>query len=495
MRIKILQETYDKILAERYTKKRLIKEAVFLIEKEISVGSNLERKLSFADTSFSKKILKFLQSNEIKDANPITKVDFEDDDQKTFTVWQDTRNGSKKSKQKILKLLKYLGADLSSVKGYEVEELIGVLKKGDTSNLKVVKGDDILWGYHCDNFDGDTGSCMRHDFAQKFLKIYTSNPNQVSLLVLMNPENGKIRGRALIWQLDDGSTMMDRVYTTNKQYDTEFSNYAEEKGISKRSPTSTVTLEVKGEYEFYPYMDTLNFYDTEEGILSDDDATGDGIGLEDTHGGQSGRNWSEHHQEFINDDEGMYVDSEGDYFYYDDLVVVDDEAYLIDSDEIQMLSDWTYVKKNEAVQLRPKAGEEDDKGDWVKMDDAHGLIDDTWVSNEEDIVEMWDDDGYGLESDDEVVELFNGTYAHDDYHEIIKTYDDKITVKDNSTQLYNKQWADDDDENLVKLFDGRYAVSTDKNLITINGKYVPSNEVTKEPDGTYTSKPMSQINY
>jgi len=120
---------------------------------------------------YLKKILDFLNSDKIKD-RPVVKVDFESDDNKTITVHQETQRGVKKSKQKILKLLKYLGADLSGVKQYEVEELIGYLKKGDISNMQKLDGEKIRWAYHCNNNDGNTGSCMAKSSAQKYLDIY-----------------------------------------------------------------------------------------------------------------------------------------------------------------------------------------------------------------------------------------------------------------------------------------------------------------------------------
>jgi len=55
MKIKILEETYQRLLFEREKKLSLIKEVCLLLEKEIEVGQGLSNKLKFANTSLSKK--------------------------------------------------------------------------------------------------------------------------------------------------------------------------------------------------------------------------------------------------------------------------------------------------------------------------------------------------------------------------------------------------------------------------------------------------------
>lgn len=356
-----LLSIYKNIVKETSNKQKSLNEISILLEKEIKVGDGLTTKLqSIKNNTLAANILKFLNSNQIKDTATVDYVDYNKDNEKLLTLGYQDRDGNTKERLvKIPKLMTYLGGDLSNIKGYELEDIINHLKKGDVKNLKLYKGDDILKIYHCENYDeGETmGSCMRHGYAQKYLEIYTNNPNQVQVLGLINPENGKIRGRALIWTMDNGGKFMDRVYTTNKQYDVEFNNFAEENNIERRTPSSDVTLEVEGEYDYYPYMDTFEYYEPSSGTLSDTDG-GDYIHLQDTNGGSSASGvWSEVHEENIPEDEAIYVEHIEGYVYDHEIVQSwDGDEYLYrDSDDVEYINAGeyagSYALSKDAVEL------------------------------------------------------------------------------------------------------------------------------------------------
>lgn len=272
-RIRLTENQVKSIFKTKRLKSIMLESVQNLLEQELQVGQNLESKLKFINNNLSNKILNFLKSDKIKENTPVIKVDLESDDDKTFTVYQKDRNGNiKKGKQKVQGILKYLGANLDDVKQYEIEELISFLKKSDTANMKIVSGKDILWGYNCKNYDEgeDMGSCMRYEEAQKYLDIYVDNPDKIQLIVLTNPKNGAIRGRALLWTLDSGSKFMDRVYVTNNQYRNEFNNYANSKGFEIGNPNNYVTLSKARNYNYYPYLDTFFVYVPDKGVLMND---------------------------------------------------------------------------------------------------------------------------------------------------------------------------------------------------------------------------------
>jgi len=161
-----------------------------LLEKEIKVGQGLTNKLSsIKGNKLANNILTFLNSDAIRSDVNVDYVDYDNKNEKLFTLGYKDREGNNREKLvKLNKLMTYLGGDLSNVKGHEIEDIINHFKKGDISKLKLVSGDDILKAYHCDNYDeGETmGSCMRHEYAQSYLQIFVDNPNKVKCLVLLN---------------------------------------------------------------------------------------------------------------------------------------------------------------------------------------------------------------------------------------------------------------------------------------------------------------------
>lgn len=174
-------------------------------------------------------------------------------------------------------------------------------------------------------------SCMRYDKCQNFFDIYVDNPDQVSLVILKDEqkevemvdtitgeittqlEDVRIRGRALLWTDEKGRKFMDRIYYT-KDSDVElFKQYAiknewcyklrqendEHTPIVFNGETLqgeenivTVILTNGGDYNRYPYMDTLKYYaphgksfGSTSGVLSNNDRFSYEYKLEDTEGG------------------------------------------------------------------------------------------------------------------------------------------------------------------------------------------------------------------
>jgi len=178
------------------------------------------------------------------------------------------------------------------------------------SNFEIVTGDDISYWYNYERYEKGTDrgtlgqSCMA-DVPDSFLEIYCANPDKISLVIYKVPEDPqKIRGRALVWKLNDGKFFMDRIYT-HEDSDVElFRQFAKKQGwYSKKYNSSTssgisykpdgsgdtenLTLEVSvkgGKYDKYPYLDTLKYYNPSKGLIKNHKDDGD-YELEDTDGG------------------------------------------------------------------------------------------------------------------------------------------------------------------------------------------------------------------
>jgi hypothetical protein len=176
-------------------------------------------------------------------------------------------------------------------------------------NFELVSGDKIGYWYNHRRYEMIKGtlsnSCMS-SVPTNFFDIYMDNPSVCNLLILKNDDGDKIRGRALVWHLTspEGVTFMDRVYS-HEDSDVElFREYAKSKGwyYKPRNDSSDssdmvspsggkinmgdlVVMVKKGEYDRYPYIDTIKNYTPRTGKLT----TGSGeMSLEDTDGGGGG---------------------------------------------------------------------------------------------------------------------------------------------------------------------------------------------------------------
>ncbi len=176
--------------------------------------------------------------------------------------------------------------------------------------FEMVSGDDIKKFYNEDSYyeRGGTlgGSCMRYSKCASFLDIYSENPDKVSLIILKSDkEPDKIIGRAILWTDDKDRKFMDRVYIINYANQTLFVEYAIKNGFYyKKNQTysegdpimfngkelsmdeSVVIVELKpGNYGEYPYADTLKYYETSTGYITNDDTMDHDCTLTDTEGG------------------------------------------------------------------------------------------------------------------------------------------------------------------------------------------------------------------
>jgi hypothetical protein len=436
-----------------------------ILEKKIQLGDNLNNKLSKMDDPLAKKMLDFLKSDSIKDDANASKVDYNKDDEKLLTLYDEK---GKSRKFKFGKLLNYLGYDTKNIKPYEVENFINQFKKGDIERLKEVKGEDILDSYNCKNYTetsmvydrGGLGvSCMRFDYAQRYLRIYTANPDVVSCLTYYD-EVGKVQGRALIWTLDDGDRFMDRIYALEKEDYVHFYEYAEQNNIS-RDKSGLMHVQVDSStYEAYPYMDTFQYYFPERGLLTNQDprdwddyedeySEDELLELINTNGsadeiGTANQVYSKHMDEHINKDEAVYSEDLGSWIYEHDAVLLYRKGQS---------PDWTV--DNTSIAEITHASEDYEYE--IVLDDK------TLYANWEDLIETNDpngDYGFGVVLIDDTkawVEI--GEYYYLNSEEVfLSTSDRKSTHIYATKDSYGKWhphynlislWSDEDDEMMI----------------------------------------------
>ncbi len=310
--------------------------ANFLILAEDS--NQMKDKYTLVDVTEKNDYISYVQVNRILKEFP-GKEDRVENDSK---FWSDEKI---RTKHKIGKWVTHIYKDIYKTTGFtpaQIEEFSNVYKATyDAIDMPpefvILKGDDIKWGYLVDNYvpcEGTTlgNSCMRHSYCQKYFDIYTENEDVCSLLVLK--ESDKVKGRALLWVLDNGDFYMDRIYTASDSDKHLFEEWADEHNYRKYSndhKNKSVEVE-ESSYDYYPYMDTFYSFDTNDNTLRSNDGGSDCIKLQDTHGGyQDAGVWSDYAGENLDEDYAVWIESIDDYVHQDDAVYLNyKDIYEID---------------------------------------------------------------------------------------------------------------------------------------------------------------------
>jgi hypothetical protein len=160
------------------------------------------------------------------------------------------------------------------------------------SRFEVVEGSEIIGWYNYTTYESTNPSlgtsCMRYSHCQDYFDIYVNNPEVCKMVILKSEEDGKIKGRALLWQIETPvrTTFMDRIYYNYESDINLFKEYAKRNGWAFRPtndfnvpdsiimPNNThvhgeITTKVKRvSYDYYPYVDTFKYYNTSTGHLT-----------------------------------------------------------------------------------------------------------------------------------------------------------------------------------------------------------------------------------
>ena len=160
-------------------------------------------------------------------------------------------------------------------------------------NFEVVKGEKIAYWYDRRNYQACTsnlGSSCMSGVEPEYFDIYVKNPDKISLVILKNDDGDKILGRALLWELDTPKiTFMDRIYTSNDSYIPLFKDYCYKNGWYHKQAQNSSNHHIEskddkktehlfctlrnsrvGDYDKYPYLDTLKYFKPNTGEITSD---------------------------------------------------------------------------------------------------------------------------------------------------------------------------------------------------------------------------------
>lgn len=162
--------------------------------------------------------------------------------------------------------------------------------------MELIKGNDISYWYNCRNYksrrDGSLGGSCMSDVDDNFFDIYCDNSNVALLILYTNDNKATICARALVWNLivPENRVYMDRIYTNDSSDEELFIEYAKKQGWLYRSirgygngsvvdgstgNSSDMKLVAQlssYDYNAYPYMDTMLYYNPDSGKISNREA-------------------------------------------------------------------------------------------------------------------------------------------------------------------------------------------------------------------------------
>ncbi len=134
-------------------------------------------------------------------------------------------------------------------------------------NIKIYTGEDIVtkyasWPYNT----GNMGSCMTSETKRYCTRLYAENPDNVALYVFETiNEDEMALGRTIVWTLEDGRKLVDRIYSDNGVNGAQFKELLEERGCICKTDVPINELNAikislnKPSNGKYPYMDTFQY--------------------------------------------------------------------------------------------------------------------------------------------------------------------------------------------------------------------------------------------
>lgn len=255
-----------------------------IIEDETNISDALTKQ-NYFDTTDKDDMVSFLAYNKIPQ-------DWDPDDDASLLYGMKGRGEIKIGK--VIKALVPM-LNISGIKDKDVEEFVNQFKasKTDTSmEFKLVNGKEIAKYYNEKKYysrNGSLGGSCMSDEEKDTFKIYYKNDKKVQLLIYVD-NNDKIHGRALLWKLNtspcDAKYFMDRVYVNRDSDEIKFKQLAEEKGFLYKKKMNSyiediykfvykgedvfgeVVVKLDGDFEIFPFIDTMCFLDDNKKSLS-----------------------------------------------------------------------------------------------------------------------------------------------------------------------------------------------------------------------------------
>ena len=339
---------------------------------------------------------------------------------------------------------------------------------GSLNNSCMHYGYNISEGQDDDD-DDDT-------WSSEWFEIYR-NCKHANILVLIDKQ-GLLCGRALVWKLADGVTIMDRVYTSHDfMYDL-FLNYASENewlrkvdykskdGKTHFMQPNGVTIyknfriETDTDFDYYPYIDTFT-YGNSTGIQNYPSGTtmefnctdGSYQGEpddDDNDDDHSNQRWDEIDERWIDEDDAVTIErgtkrnycthrdntvEVGAYTYWDqdpDITYLDyDDQWHLKSDVVYSEHDGCDYPEDECV---------DSNRGWILESDATE-IDGKWYHDDDVVYSKYSKENYRKE--DCIWSEYHKSHILKD--DAVKVGDDWIHVDEAPKEETEKNWIDIDD--------------------------------------------------
>ena len=357
---------------------------LFATQRLVELLSNIEHQIAYTFTesiryrnSFQVSYLDFGSTND--SVSFIARNKYDDIQKSNPGDWNSLVWKDKRAEMKIGKLIRLFYGDHFPTNHpkdkprpkpqMDIESFVNKFKAERDKDVnydrfEIVGGKDFHYWYSQSNYsrfvheETTLGrSCLRYEESSKFLKMYSMNPDTFRMLILKD-DSGRLRGRANLWTLEQpkGRIYMDRIYSVN-DFDVElFKDYAKQNGwIHKESQTFgyhnnivdtktgdihnwdklTLLSKIKKipgtHYKYYPYLDTLSIYNTEEHTLTNDGrlrVLEPHIILSDYQGSYNSevdgreRVFSTAYNEYIVRDEATFVEIDDTWVYSNDAVYV-----------------------------------------------------------------------------------------------------------------------------------------------------------------------------
>jgi len=339
------------------------------IAKKIMNSENENKPITYIDVtedndkvSFttSPKIIEYLANYNNIEKNDVKLLHFIKYNHSNNDLWNKYRSTIKVGKL-VKKIFDNEFAD-SGKPGEDIESFVNEYKaafdKDNINNLfELVSGSDIVYWYKNDNYSEDSrdttlgNSCMA-EYCDDYIEFYAKNEKIQMLILFEDDKKEKIIGRALVWHLDlpENRIFMDRIYTVddyqvnffidyakkNEWLYKSYQTYGEEKIIDPKDSSSKFrTLEVCDITlnRYYPYLDTLQYLDQEEKVISNVEISN--VRLVETSGEPRDCEWSDRYNEYINIYEisSKYV-----------MCEIGFDRYTNDIDKIRKKEDAIFIK-------------------------------------------------------------------------------------------------------------------------------------------------------
>ena len=179
-------------------------------------------------------------------------------------------------------------------KTYDWEKFVNRFKSTMccSTNFELVDGKQITYWYNSDHYyrcDGTLGnSCMKYEECSDYFRIYEDHAK-----MLITTKEGRLTGRAIVWEMPNGVTLLDRIYTCFDYLENCFIEYAKEHKWWIRQDNSLLyngsdqywfspdddykeavsplfKIEIGDGYDHFPYVDSFRYYNGCDTIATKD---------------------------------------------------------------------------------------------------------------------------------------------------------------------------------------------------------------------------------